>query len=1054
MAKFFIDRPIFAIVISILIMLGGALSIRSMPIEQYPTIAPPSIQIMATYPGASAETVENTVVQVIEQQMSGLDNLLYISSNSDDSGTATTTLTFAAGTNPDIAQVQVQNKLQLATPLLPAQVQQAGIKVTKSSNGYLLIAGFLSSDNSMSRYDIANYIASHLQDPLSRVNGVGNFNVFGTQYAMRIWLDTDKLNSFALTPVDVTTAIQNQNVQVAGGQLGGTPAPTTQRLTATITEATLLRTPAEFGNILLKVNADGSQVRLRDVAHTSLGAEGYFIDGRYNGQPASGIGIQLEPGANALATAKAVRARIDELAPYFPRGLQVVYPYDSTPFVRTSITEVVKTLFEGVLLVFLVMYLFLQNLRATLIPTIAVPVVLLGTFGVMSAFGFTINTLTMFGLVLAIGLLVDDAIVVVENVERVMSEEGLSAREATTKAMGQITGALVGVAVVLSAVFVPMAFSSGSVGAIYRQFSLTIVSAMLLSVFVALSLTPALCATMLKVGHEGSVTNGFFGAFNRAFEHGRDKYVGSVRHVINRFARWLLIYGALIVAVGLLFVRLATGFLPDEDQGVAYIQVQTPPGATQAQTQIAVDDVGDYLLHEEARAVDGAFEIAGFNFAGRGQNQGLVFIRFKDWSVRKRADLKVQAVLARTAKHFASYQGATIVPINPPSIPALGTASGFDFELEDRAGLGHERLMQARDELLSKARQDANLALVRPNGLNDNPTFKIDIDREKASAFGINLSDVDQTFSIAWGSRYVNNFLDTDGRIKKVYVQADAPFRMNPEDLRSLYVRNTSGNMVPFTSFASGSWSYGSPKLERYNGVSSVEIQGQAPPGKSTGQAMAAMQRLAAQLPAGIGYEWTGISLQEQQSGSQAPMLYGLSILVVFLSLAALYESWMVPISVIMVVPLGILGALAAATALHLENDVYFQVGLLTTIGLSSKNAILIVEFARDLEAKGMSAIDAAVEAAHLRLRPILMTSLAFVLGVLPLAIANGAGSGSENAVGRGVIGGMLSATFLAPFLIPMFFVFITERLFKPKAASSPALPLQTAAQADGGGAK
>jgi len=795
-------------------------------------------------------------------------------------------------------------------------------------------------------------------------------------------------------------------------------------------------------------------VRLRDVAHISLGAEGYFIDGRYNGQPASGIGIQLEPGANALATAKAVRARIDALAPYFPHGLQVVYPYDSTPFVRTSITEVVKTLFEGILLVFLVMYLFLQNLRATLIPTIAVPVVLLGTFGVMSAFGFTINTLTMFGLVLAIGLLVDDAIVVVENVERVMSEEGLSAREATTKAMGQITGALVGVAVVLSAVFVPMAFSSGSVGAIYRQFSLTIVSAMLLSVFVALSLTPALCATMLTVGHGGGATKGFFGTFNRGFEHGRDKYVASVRHVINRFARWLLIYGVLIVAVGLLFGRLATGFLPDEDQGVAYIQVQTPPGATQAQTQIAVDDVGDYLLHEEAAAVAGAFEIAGFNFAGRGQNQGLVFIRFKDWSVRKRADLKVQAVLARTARHFASYQEATIVPINPPSIPALGTASGFDFELEDRAGLGHSKLMQARDELLAKARLDPNLTLVRPNGLNDNATYKIDIDREKASAFGINLSDVDQTFSIAWGSRYVNNFLDTDGRIKKVYVQADAPFRMNPEDLRSLYVRNTSGSMVPFTSFASGSWSYGSPKLERYNGVSSVELQGQAAPGESTGQAMAAMQRLAQQLPAGIGYEWTGISLQEQQSGSQAPMLYGLSILVVFLSLAALYESWMVPISVIMVVPLGILGALAAATALHLENDVYFQVGLLTTIGLSSKNAILIVEFARDLEAKGRSAIEAAVEAAHLRLRPILMTSLAFVLGVLPLAIANGAGSGSENAVGRGVIGGMLSATFLAPFLIPMFFVVITEKLFKPKAASSPPLPLQTAVEVDGGGAK
>ena len=1056
MAKFFIDRPIFAIVIAILVMLAGGLSIVSMPIEQYPTIAPPSIQITASYPGASAETTENTVVQVIEQQMSGLDHLLYLSSNADDSGTATTTLTFAAGTNPDIAQVQVQNKLQLATPLLPAQVQQSGVRVTKSSNGYLLIAGFVSTDNSMSRYDIANYIASKLQDPLSRINGVGNFNVFGSQYAMRIWLDTDKLNSFALTPVDVTTAIQNQNVQVAGGQLGGTPAPATQRLTATITEATLLRTPAEFNNILLKVNPDGSQVRLRDVARIALGSESYFIDSKYNGQPASAIGIQLAPGANALATATAVRARIDELAPYFPHGLQAVYPYDTTPFIKTSITEVVKTLFEGIALVFLVMYLFLQNLRATLIPTIAVPVVLLGTFGVMAAFGFTINTLSMFGLVLAIGLLVDDAIVVVENVERVMSEEGLSPRDATRKAMGQITGALVGVAVVLSAVFVPMAFSAGSVGAIYRQFSLTIVSAMLLSVFVALSLTPALCGLMLKpAGGAGEAAKkGFFGAFNRGFEHGRDRYVGGVRHVLARSGRWLLIYGAVIAAVGLLFVRLPTGFLPDEDQGIAYIQVQTPPGATQGRTQIVLDDVSNYLLHEEAAAVDATLEVTGLNFAGRGQTQGLIFVRFKDWSARTRADLKAQAVLARTAQHFASYQDAVIVPINPPSIPALGTASGFDFELEDRGGLGHVKLMQARDQLIAMARKDPNLALVRPNGLSDNPTYKIDIDREKASALGVNLSDVDQTFSIAWGSRYVDNFLDTDGRIKKVFVQADAPFRMNPEDLRSLYVRNTTGSMVPFTSFATGSWSYGSPKLERYNGVSSAEIQGLAAPGQSTGQAMAVMQRLAQKLPAGVGYEWTGISLQQQQSGSQAPMLYALSILVVFLSLAALYESWIVPISVIMVVPLGILGALTAATALHLENDVYFQVGLLTTIGLSSKNAILIVEFARDLEARGKSAIDAAVEAAQMRLRPILMTSLAFVLGVLPLAIANGAGSGSENAVGRGVIGGMLSATFLAPFLIPMFFFVITEKLFKTKPAESPASPGPAVPDSAGGAAR
>jgi multidrug efflux pump len=1050
MAKFFIARPIFAIVIAILIMLAGALSIATLPVEQYPTIAPPSIQIGASYPGASAETVANTVVQVIEQQMSGLDHLLYLSSNADDSGQATITLTFEAGTNADIAQVQVQNKLQLATPLLPAQVQQAGIRVTKSSNGYLLVAGFVSTDRSMSRYDIANYVVSNLQDPLSRINGVGNFNVFGTQYAMRIWLDPDKLNSYTLTPVDVTNALLAQNVQVAGGQLGGTPAPATQRLTATITEATLLRTPDEFARIFLKVNPDGSQVRLRDVARIELGAETYFIDSRYNGEPASGIGIQLAPGANALATANAVRARIAELAPYFPHGLKAVYPYDTTPFVRISITEVVKTLFEGIVLVFLVMYLFLQSFRATIIPTIAVPVVLLGTFGVMAALGFTINTLTMFGLVLAIGLLVDDAIVVVENVERVMAEEGLSAVEATRKAMGQITGALVGVATVLTAVFVPMAFSGGSVGAIYRQFSLTIASAMLLSVFVALSLTPALCATILKPGLETDAhKRGFFGWFNRWFQNGRDQYVTGVRRVIARFGRGLLIYGALIVAVGLLFLRLPTSFLPDEDQGIAFVQVQTPAGATQGQTELALHDVANYLLHDEAKAVDSAFEIAGLNFSGRSQNLGMVFMRLKDWSQRKSRDLKLQAVLDRTAQHFARYPHAVIVPINPPSIPGLGTSTGWDLELEDRGGVGHDRLMQARDQLLGLARSDPALALVRPNGLSDNPTYKIDIDREKAGAFGVDLSDVDQAYSIFWGSRYVNNFLDTDGRIKKVFVQADAPSRMNPEDLKSLYVRNSKGSMVPFTSFATGRWTYGSPKLERYNGLPAVEIQGQASPGHSTGQAIAAMQKILQQLPAGIGYEWTGLSLQQQQSGSQAPLLYAISILVVFLSLAALYESWSIPISVIMVVPLGVLGALLAATAFGMANDVYFQVGLLTTVGLSAKNAILIVEFARDLAAEGRTAAEAALEAAHLRLRPILMTSLAFILGVLPLAVASGAGSASENAVGIGVIGGMLGATILAPVLVPMFFVVITDRLRRRIGTPGPVTANTPVAQGD-----
>ena len=1046
MARFFIDRPIFAIVIAILVSLSGALAIFTLPVAQYPDIAPPSIQITSTYAGASAETLENTVVQVIEQQLSGLDHLLYISSNADDSGTATTTVTFAPGTNPDIAQVQTQNKLQLALPLLPQPVQQAGVRVTKSSNGFLLVAGFISRDNSMSRYDIANYVYSHIYDPVSRIDGVGLAGVYGTQYAMRVWLDLSKLDNYGLTPVDVSNAIAAQNVQVAGGQLGGTPAVSGQQLTATITEATLLRTPEDFADILLKVNPDGSQVRVRDVARVERGAETYFVDSKYNGNASSGITVQLAPGANALKTAAAVRAKIEELKPSFPHGLEVVYPYDTTPFVQGSITEVVKTLIEGIVLVFLVMYLFLQNLRATLIPTIAVPVVLLGTFGIMAVAGFTINTLSMFGMVLAIGLLVDDAIVVVENVERVMSEEGLSPLEATRKAMGQITGALMGVAVVLAAVFVPAAISPGSVGQIYRQFSLTIVSAMGLSVFVALSLTPALCALFLKpLDREHPMkTRGFFGAFNRGFDALRDRYLGGVGHVIGRFGRWLVVYGLLCAGLAFLFMRLPTAFLPEEDQGVAYVLVQTPPGTTQERTMQVLEDISGYLRKQEAASIDATFEVAGINFAGRAQNQGLLFIHFRDWSERKGANLSAHAVLARTAAHFASYPDALVIPTAPPAVPGLGTAAGFDFELEDRAGLGHDALVKARDQLLALARKDPALALVRPNGLADNPTYKVDIDREKASALGISLADVDQTFSTAWGSKYVNNFLDTDGRIKKVYVQADAPFRMNPEDLGQLYVRNAKGSMVQASAFATGHWTWGSPKLERYNGVSAVEIQGQAAPGHSSGEAMAEMEKLMKQLPQGFGSEWTGVSLQERQAGSQAPLIYGLSILVVFLALAALYESWSVPVSVIMVVPLGVLGAVLAATALGLENDVFFQVGLLTTIGLSAKNAILIVEFARDLEHQGRDAMQAALEAARLRLRPILMTSLAFVLGVLPLAIGSGAGSASENAVGRGVIGGMLTATFLAPILVPMFFIVVTEKLFRrhQRAAQPPvALP-------------
>jgi multidrug efflux pump len=1039
MAKFFINRPIFAIVIALIIMLAGGLSITQLPIDQYPPIAPPTVQISTSYPGASANTVNNVVVQVIEQQMSGIDNLIYMSSTSDDTGQSTTTLTFAPGTNPDIAQVQVQNKLQLAVPLLPAQVQQSGVRVTKSTNAFLMFVGFISTDNSMTKFDIANYVVSHIQDPISRVNGVGNLNVNGTQYAMRIWLDLNKLNNYALTPLDVSAALLAQNVQISGGQLGGTPAVANQQLTATITEATLLSTPDQFGAIVLKALPDGSQVRLRDVARIALGAETFIIDNKYNGLPASAIGIQLATGANALNTASAVRAKVAELRPYFPPGLKDVYPNDVTPFIKISIQEVVKTLLEGIALVVLVMFLFLQNWRATLIPAIAVPVVLLGTFGLMSAVGFTINTLSMFGLVLAIGLLVDDAIVVVENVERVMTEEKLGPKEATEKAMGQITGALVGVAMVLSAVFIPVAMSSGTVGAIYRQFSLTIVAAMLLSVFVALTLTPALCATLLKApDREHAARHGFFGWFNRVFERGRDRYVGGVRGVIARSVWAFAIYAAIVVAVGLLFVRLPTAFVPNEDQGYFFVQVQTPPGATQQRTGVVLDDVSQYLLQQETAAVDAAFIINGNNFAGRGQSQGMVYVHLKDWAQRTAKDQKVQAVISRTAAHFASYKDAVITPVNPPPIRGLGTSSGFDFELEDRVGAGYDALLKAKNQLLAAAAKDPSLAQVRFNGVVDNPSFRIDVDREKASVLGVALSDIDQTFSFAWGSRFVNNFLDTDNRIKRVYVQADAQFRMNPEDLNTLYVRNSKGVMVAFSSFATGHWTYGPPQLQRYNGVAAMEIQGQAAPGKSAGQAMLAMEALAKQLPPGFGFEWTGLSLQQQQAGSQAPLLYALSMIVVFLSLAALYESWSIPISVILVVPIGVLGALLSATLLGVPNGVYFQVAVLTTIGLGAKNAILIVEFARELHEGGRSPLEAAVEAAKMRMRPILMTSMAFLLGVLPLAIASGAGSASQNEIGIAVIGGMLTATFIGPILVPMFFEVISRRFSRSKPAPAP----------------
>ena len=1027
MARFFIDRPIFAWVIAIIMMMAGALAIYTLPIEQYPTVAPPEVSISGNYPGASAKTVEDSVTQVIEQQMNGIDNLMYMRSSSDSFGNAQISLTFAPGTDPDIAQVQVQNKLQLATPLLPQEVQQQGMQVTKSSDSFLMVVGFTSEDGSLTRADLADYVASNVQDPISRVAGVGQIQLFGSPYAMRIWLDPNKLNKYDLTPQDVTQTIQVQNNQVASGQLGGAPAVEGQQLNATIIAQTRLEDTEEFRNILLKVNPDGSQVFLEDVARVELAAQSFDVQGRYNGQPAAGLAINLATGANALDTAEALRARLAELEPFFPDKMQMVFPYDTTPFVSISIEEVVHTLFEAIILVFLVMYLFLQNFRATLIPTLAVPVVLLGTFAVLAAFGFSINTLTMFGMVLAIGLLVDDAIVVVENVERVMHEDGLPPKEATRKSMGQITGALVGIALVLSAVFIPMAFFPGSTGAIYRQFSITIVSAMVLSVLVAMILTPALCATMLKAKDGEHQTNkGFFGWFNRSFDKSSRSYQGSVEKILGRRGRYLFIYVVIVGVLGFSFMRMPSSFLPEEDQGILFTLVTLPAGSTQEQTVDVLKKMENYYLTEESDAVDGLFTVAGFSFTGRGQNAGMAFVNLKDWSER---DLSVDGandVVGRAMGYFSTIREAMMFALSPPSIPALGNASGFDFQLLDQSGQGHEALINARNMLLGMASQDPRLAAVRPNGLEDSPQYQIDIDQQKAKALGLSISDINNTLQIAWGSSYVNNFVDR-GRVKRVYVQADAPYRMLPENINDWFVRNAQGEMVPFSAFATGHWTYGSPKLERYNGVSSVNIQGNAAPGYSTGDAMDAMEELAAKLPAGFGFEWTGLSYQERQSGDQAPALYSLSLLVVFLCLAALYESWSIPFAVMLVVPLGVLGAVLAATFRGLDNDVFFQVGLLTTIGLSAKNAILIAEFALELEQKGEHLLKATLEAVRMRLRPILMTSLAFMLGVTPLMISTGAGAGARNAIGTGVFGGMLTATVLAIFFIPLFYVAVRK---------------------------
>ncbi|MGQ7815217.1 efflux RND transporter permease subunit [Metapseudomonas furukawaii] len=1037
MSRFFIDRPIFAWVIALVIMLAGGLSILKLPINQYPSIAAPAVGIQVSYPGASAQTVQDTVVQVIEQQLNGIDGLRYISSESNSDGSMTITATFEQGTNPDIAQVQVQNKLQLATPLLPQEVQQQGIRVTKAVKNFLLVIGVVSEDGSMDKNDLANYIVSNIQDPISRTKGVGDFQVFGAQYAMRIWLDPARLNNYQLTPVDVKTAIQAQNVQISSGQLGGLPASPGQQLNATIIGKTRLQTPEQFGAILLKVNRDGSQVRLRDVAKIELGGENYSISAQYNGKPASGLAIKLATGANALDTAKAIRQTIGELEPFFPAGMKVVFPYDTTPVVSASIEGVIHTLGEAIVLVFLVMFLFLQNLRATIIPTLAVPVVLLGTFGVLAAFGFSINTLTMFAMVLAIGLLVDDAIVVVENVERVMREEGLSPLEATRKSMGQIQGALVGIALVLSAVFLPMAFFGGSTGVIYRQFSITIVAAMALSVLVALIFTPALCATLLKPIRKGEhhEARGFFGWFNRSFERGNQAYQNGVAAMLKRKAPYLLMYLAIVGVMAFMFTRIPTAFLPEEDQGVLFAQVQTPAGASAERTQVVVDEMRQYLLEQEQDTVKSVFTVTGFNFAGRGQSSGMAFIMLKPWDERPGEQNSVAALAQRAQKHFFSFRDAMVFAFAPPAVMELGNATGFNFFLQDRAGIGHEALNEARDQFLELAAKNPVLNRVRANGLRDEPQYQLLIDDEKARAHGLSLSDINNTVSIAWGASYVNDFIDR-GRVKKVYLQGEPEARMNPEDLNKWYVRNDQGQMVPFSAFASGEWTYGPPKLARYNGVPAVEILGEAAPGYSSGDAMAAVEEIAKQLPAGVGYAWTGLSYEERLSGAQAPALYALSLLVVFLCLAALYESWSIPFSVMLVVPLGVIGALMFTSLRGLSNDVFFQVGLLTTIGLSARNAILIVEFAKAQHEQGMSLVQAAIEACRMRLRPIVMTSLAFILGVLPLAIASGAGAGSKHAIGTGVIGGMLSALVLAIFWIPLFYVVVCSLFEKRKRSA------------------
>ncbi|GAB4248261.1 MAG: efflux RND transporter permease subunit [Acidobacteriota bacterium] len=1051
LSRFFLDRPVFAWVIAIAMMAGGILAILNMPVSQYPNIAPPSIYIQAMYPGGSAETVEATVTQIIEQKMTGLDGLLYIASTSDSSGMARIELTFAPGTDPDLAWAKVQNKLQLAMPSLPEAVTRTGIRVGKATRNFLLIVSLVSADGRLTREDLMDYAFSNLEKVISRLPGVGEVEIFGSQYAMRVWLDPEKLTNYSLTVSDVIAALRAYNVEVSAGQFGGWPAVPGQRLNASIIVQHLLQTPEQFAAIPIRINRDGSVVRIRDVARTELGTEFYDVNVLYNGKPASGLAIRMMAGANALETANRVKQTLEDLKPYFPPGMQVVYPFDTTPFTVASIKEVVRTLIEAIVLVFLIMYLFLGTVRATLVPTIAVPVVILGTFGVLGLAGYSINVLDMFALILAIGLLVDDAIVVVENVERIMAEEGLPPKAATAKSMDQITSALIGIGLVLSAVFGPMAFFGGSTGILYRQFSITIVSSMMLSVLVALILTPVLCASLLRpipAGHQLADTavpflRPFFRWFERTFFRGREIYVAFVRRTINKKFRYILLYLLIVAALGVLFYRMPTAYLPEEDQGSLMVQVTLPSGSTLEQTQALLTQIQKHFEENEKEAVESFLSVAGFSFAGRGQNVGMGFVKLRDWDLRRSADLSVWAVQRRAMRVFSQFRNAMAFVFVPPAITELGTSTGFDFQLLDFGGVGHQQLMAARNQLLGMAAQDPRLARVRPNGLDDVPEYQIDVDWEKAGALGLPITAIHQSIAASFGSAYVNDFIQS-GRVKRVYVQNDAPHRMLPEDLEKIYVRNTAGEMVPFSSFARGRWIYGSPKLERYNGFPSINIQGEAAPGLSTGDAMAAMEELARRLPQGIGFDWTGISYQERLATGQAPMLYAFSIFVVFLCLAALYESWPIPIAVLLCFPLGVIGGVVASSLRGLPNDVYFQIALLTTLGLTAKNAILIVQFAKAGVEQGMGLVEATLQGARLRFRPIVMTTLAFGFGVLPLVIASGAGAGAQRAIGTGVFGGMAASTTLVIMFAPLFYLLIERTLGKGKTGETATAPAST----------